>query len=287
VDLTAINTGNNSTDALTDATLTTLLGQVSSISTDSTTIETALRGQITTLGDVQDGAANIGLTVSDAGSLLLTADTERISMESVVGDSGTPTALYADLVAIETAENGLDTTVSNALSVIDAHLDNILADDCKTNLVSIPILARDAGGFYAAPSQQLINDLQAYIDDRKEVTQVPEVVSGEQFLVQAVIRVRAGVLTNYSVSVLTTSIQAAVDGVLRDRSFGESLYLDEIYNVLSTLDGLDFVNVSILGEDDGGTTVTDKLDADGNLIISEGEVVTKGITTVVPEVVAA
>jgi hypothetical protein len=285
-DLTAINAGDDSTDALTDGTLALLLAQTTSLSSDGTTIQAALNGQISTLGLIQDDAADIGLTVSDPDSLLLTADTARQSIATEVGDSTVPSGIYADVVTIDDAQSGLDTTVETALTAIENHIDRILSDECKTNLVSIPILARDAGGFYTAPSSQLINDLQSYLDERKEVTQVPEVVSGEQFLVRAVIRVRAGVTSGFSDSVLSTSIQAAIDGVLRGRAFGASLFLDELYNVLSTLDGLSFVNVTIEGEDVNGTTDASNLDDEGNLIVTEGKVITKGTTTVNTEIVA-
>ena len=157
------------------------------------------------------------------------------------------------------------------------HVDVLLSDDCKSNLVSVPILTHDAAGFYTAPSLGLQQALQSYLDARKEVTQTVKVTSGEGYLVRPVIVIRAGVKLGYSLSVTATAISAAVDGILRDRDFGASMYLSDFCQVIDTaVAGLAFLNVTIRGYNDKDETfLTDKLDANGNLIIEASEVITK------------
>jgi hypothetical protein len=157
------------------------------------------------------------------------------------------------------------------------HVDVLLSDDCKSNLVSVPILTHDAAGFYTAPSLGLQQALQSYLDARKEVTQTVKVTSGEGYLVRPVIVIRAGVKLGYSPSVTAAAISSVVDGVLRDRSFGVSLYLSDFCQVIDTsVAGLAFLNVAISGYNDkDGLLLSDKLDGNGNLIIKESEVITK------------
>lgn len=282
--LQAINVANNASDALTDGTLAQLLSVVNSITSEALGNETALRTLVNSLSALVDEASTIGLSVSDPDSLLLSAETARQSISSEVGNSATPSGMYAQVVSVDTEESAIDDEVLVAFNTIGAHLDKILADECKSNLVSIPILARNKGGFYAAPTVQLLTDLQAYLDERKEITQVVNVVSGVSFLVPAVVTVRAGISTGYSESVLRKSIEAAVDGVLRDRAFGDDLQLDELYDALNSIEGLAFKNVRINGSIQSGVTNVERLDADGNLIIAIGEVATKGSLTISTEI---
>lgn len=187
--------------------------------------------------------------------------------------------------AVQALVVGLTTDVETLAGLVFDHVDKILSADCKANLVSVPILARDASGFYAPPSVGLIQSLQAFLDDRKEKTQVVSVVSGEQFLVPAAIEVAAGVLPGYSLSVTGASLEAAVDSVLRGRAFGASLFVSEFWDPLQEVRGVSYWNVKILGELVGNTVDASNVDAQGNLIVASTKVVTRGSVTVTTKVV--
>jgi hypothetical protein len=167
------------------------------------------------------------------------------------------------------------------LDAIEIHVDKFLSADCKANLVVVPILARDAAGFYAGPSTGLIQSVQNYLDGIKEVTQTVEVTSGSLFLVPAVVRVRLAVRVGISEQVTQASAATVVDGILRDRAFGASLFISDLVEPLRTLAGVAFVNVTLEGyRPVGGPTVlNDKLDTDGNLVVRDSEVITLSQTT--------
>jgi hypothetical protein len=162
------------------------------------------------------------------------------------------------------------------VAAIVLHVDKMLSLDCKANLVTVPILAKDKSGFFANPSNGLINSLQRYLDSRKEVSQTVQVTNGGTALVAAQLVVRVGVLPNFSVSIVKTSVTTAIDGVLRDRAFGVSLYVSELMDAVTVLDGVDFANIEIVGP-------STYLDVSGNLIIPTEKVVTKGSVTFNPD----
>ena len=182
--------------------------------------------------------------------------------------------------AIIAANTDVVSDISTATTGIFNHVDSLLAADCQANLVTVPILTRDAGGFYTAPSIGLIESLQTFLDARKEVTQTVAVTSGELFLVSADITIRVGVSQGFSEAVVKSAVEVAVDGLLRDREFGAVLYEIDVERVVDDIEGVRFSNVSITGP------VT-RLDADGNLIPLSSEVITKGTVTINTEAVTS
>jgi hypothetical protein len=220
-------------------------------------------------------ASTIGLSVS--AGIALDMQTQISAITTAAGSSVAPfSGLYASLATIG-ANAALDLVqVTNDCTAIFNHVDLILSADCKANLVSVPILARDASGFYAAPSIGLIQSLQAYLDGIKEVSQTVKVSSGVNFLVPATITVRIGILTGVSEAVTKAVATTIIDGVLRDRSFGASLYVSDLDTPLKATAGVQFVNVTITGYRPNGSSVilVDKLDANGNLIVNSNEVIT-------------
>lgn len=273
--------GTGISDSLTLATYNAIKALIGTIRTEAGLVTAAgsnvvsdLSSQLATQGSARDSAAAIGLNLTTSGTLLYELETERSLIAADV------TAVETCLATIEAAVTDTVTTVDTALDEIEAHVASILSDDCSTNLVTVPILSYDAGGFYVGPSTLLRQQLQTFLDARKEVTQVVEVVSAERFLIPAVISVRIGVLRGYPESVIATAVIAATEAVLRNRSFGVSLRLDELYRSAEQIEGIGFVNFSIAGHLSGSITDSSKVDSDGNLVVDAGEVVTKGTISV-------
>lgn len=256
--------------------------QATTILTASGSVETSAGTEIAAMGVVKDTSDAVGLTIASGN--LFALDSARAS---ALTQSGLATAA---VTTISTLVVDNTTTVAAATSAINAHVDEMLSADCKANLVSVPILARDAAGFYAAPTVGLIQSLQSFLDARKEVTQTVVVTSGGNFLVKAVMTVRVGIRVGVSAQVVKTAVSAAVDGVLKNRSFGDSLYVSELMTAILGVEGVLFANVTLQGHlaTDGITVDPGKLDASGNLVISSSEVITKGTVTVnTPEVVVS
>lgn len=229
---------------------------------------------------------NIDQAVSDIGTdttsgLLKAADADRASVATESVNIRT-SASAIDAVVVSTSS-----TVAASRKTIEDHVDLILNSDAEANMVTVPILALDAAGFYTAPTVGLIQSLQAYLDARKDVTHSVVVVSGENFLLPAVIEARVGISTGVSQSVLEAAVNAAIDGLLKGRKFGQDLYVSDITDALTALPGVVFANVTIKGHNLNGSTVTNNLDVSGNLLASDKEIVTKGSVTATVEVVSA
>lgn len=258
-----------------DSVLTSLLSIQSArdqIDTDQTTMLTANTSIGTEVANVDSEASTIETENANATTALATAS-------SAQGTAATAsTTARTAVLAISAANTTVEDDINTATDAIFDHVDRFLADDCKANLVTVPILTKDAGGFYSAPSLGLIDSLQVYLEERKDVTHTVAVTSGVNFLVLAVITVRLGVLRGYSEEVVRTAAESAIDGLLRDRAFGDALYELDVERVVEAVDGVRFANVRITGP-------AGKLDSDGNLIVLDSEVITKGTVTVTPELV--
>lgn len=153
------------------------------------------------------------------------------------------------------------------------HLDGLFDDSCKANVVTVPILVEGREGFYEAPSRGLIRALQVYLDEVKEVTHLVRVVSGATALVPANIQMFIAYDASYVKAEVRAEITAGIDALLRRRDFSKALFVSDLYSVVELIDGISHVNITITGP-------ATHLDADGNLVVNELEVVTKGSVTI-------
>jgi hypothetical protein len=199
------------------------------------------------------------------------------------------TAALTDLDDIDTLIAAqFDTAVSDELDDIYAHVDGFLAADCQANLVQVPILTRDVDGFLQEPSIALQRSLERYLESRKEVTQVVEVMSGGNFLVSADITIVLGILDTYVQATVLSNARTAVDTLLKVRAFGRSLRLSDLYTILvpdrdtgrGGIEGVDFGVIRIIGD-------ALFINADGNLIVTDQQVITKGTVTFTAQTVSA
>jgi hypothetical protein len=181
---------------------------------------------------------------------------------------------------VEAVEN----TITTLTGEVEVHVDSFLSNECKSNLIEVPVLTLDSEGFYVVPTNGLQKSLQAYLDNAKEVTQVVKVTGVGLLLVAADISVLVGVLTGYNEATVRSQVEAAILNVLRGRAFGNKLRLSELYAPTAPepnnipIEGVEYVNIEITGP-------VDHLDVDGGLIASEYEVVTRGTITTTSEVV--
>jgi len=185
------------------------------------------------------------------------ADSAQTASDNLQGDAASMQALVlVDLLALQ------------------SRMSELFSEDCKSNVVQVPILSVDLDGFYAEPPSGLIRAVQDELDEISEVTQLVEVVSGGETLVAAVITVGVKVLQSYVYAEEKAAIEGALDEVLKGREYGEILTLDELHAAVDeATNGVDYVNVEIAGP------VT-YLDSAGNLVPGSSRVVTKGSVTV-------
>jgi len=263
------NTG--AVDDLTPASYSELMGYFTSADSETGQAKSAINS---TIGDLD----TIDSEVDDGqvAQVQLLTDLTTIGNNAVIIE--TEIANIDDAVLI-----GFEDAIEDILILIYDHVDSFLASDCKSNLIQVPILTRDVDGFYVAPSAALINALQVYLDGKKEVTQVPEVVSGAPWLVGATIAGAIGVKSGYVKATVLSNVLKALDDILRERPFGLNLYLNEVMSVapdpltgLGGIEGVSYAKLQITGP-------IAYLDATGNLIITQNLIITKGLVTIVAE----
>jgi hypothetical protein len=188
------------------------------------------------------------------------------SMDSVVGD------IESNLSAIEGEADTAYNDVNGKLGDMQTRIGDLFSDDCLSNYVQVPILSLDLDGNYVAPSIGLRSRLQTRLNAIKEVTQVVEVVDGSSSLVRAEVEVKVSILDAYIPSEVVSQIRSTIVGMLKRRSFNSPLYLDDLYTAVKQIDGIDYVNIVIVGP----VTVPPIIDTDGNLVPPENSVIVYG-----------
>jgi len=271
-------------DQLTSATRTALMGLFSNINVDVITMQTQLDSAVVSCGDVQDRLLTVGLVPTTPDSILLLQTNAVAASDAAVLDVDTVISPAITLAVFPFQVDGIGVgTINGTLDDIDEHVDAILSANCSANLVTVPILTRDASGFYVSPSLGLRQSLQSYLDARKAVTQTVQVVSGERSLIFAILDVQIGVRPGFSESVARLAAAAVIDTLLKNRLFGGSLYRSEITDTVLTVVGVAYVNPVIVGYLTSAspiTPLTTKLDSFNNLIVLDSEVVTKSSVVV-------
>jgi hypothetical protein len=224
--------------------------------------------------NIENSSSTINAKVADSKEKVILAQGEVATGQTELTDSAAEIQnVRGHLQLSATYLASLGTDVNDALACIEAHVDNILSDDCKANLVTVPILSTDANGFYTAPTMSLIAAVESYLEARKEVTQTVEVVDGSFYLVAAEITINLGVIRGYIGEEIVAIVDRNVRSILKKRSFGLNLYKSEIHDECDGVDGVDFSNITITGP-------TTHVDANGNLVIDETETITLGTLTI-------
>lgn len=247
------------------------IGGNSEISSQASTI----LSNVTTATTALD-AVNTQADVAEVRRALIRADVDSIGTQSTTAATSAGT-LVTDVTAIQN-------TITTLTGDVETHVDSFLSNECKSNLIEVPVLTLDSEGFYVVPTNGLQKSLQSYLDGAKEVTQVVKVTGVSSLLVAADISVLVGVLTGYNEATVRSQVEAAILNVLRGRAFGNKLRLSELYAPVAPetgnvpIEGVEYVHIVITGP-------VDHLDVDGGLSASEYEVVTRGTITTTSEVV--
>lgn len=261
-------------DALTPTTRGIIVNALTSMQAKASTANTETTSVLADLTSITTDNGSVISAGKSAGSSRLAS---RTQIDSLGADIAGITGQVNQLVATTSA---MDSNVSLVASDISAHVGSFLSSDCQSNLVEVPVLTLDSDGFYVVPTISLLKTLQVYLDAKKEVTQVVKVVGASNTLVRAEIAVHVGVLAGYTEQTVRSQVEAEILKVLRKRNFGDRLEQSELYWGVSpltgTIAGIKYVQIKIIGP-------TDHIDVDGNLTVSEFEVVTRGTITVTSE----
>lgn len=178
----------------------------------------------------------------------------------------------------------IPTQIQNDIDTVYEYLDTIISGPCKANVVRVSCLTKDSNGFYTSPSQALIADLKSYLDEMKIRTITNSVVSGSFYLVKVKLRIAIKVLPLFTFQTVSALVEAAIDEMFKNRDYEQPLLRSEYYGVVDSIDGVDYSNITIEDTayaDSGNTDTPPAVDSDGNLFVSDHEVITKWLVTIV------
>jgi hypothetical protein len=265
--------GGGGVDSLTTVTHDALIAaglqaaaQIVNLQADQATVDglsASVQGEVNDLVD-----AVVGLQDAETD-----IDAQVTAILNEAGTAGRVVDLRTQVVAVNAANAGYEEDVMSIYQTIWEHVDSLLSHDCKANLVSVPILTVDSEGFYAAPSAGLVARVQGFLsaDERVAPSVTIRAVSGALFLVEAEVRCEGKAKTGYVAATVNSEIEEIVKQVLKGRAFGDSLYLQQIYDAIkdAEIEGISNLTVHI----DGPLAY---VDVGGNLIVDNEHVVTRG-----------
>lgn len=217
-------------------------------------------------------------SAAEDGVVQSTAITTDIGQITTENDN-----VIAQTAIIQTETTGLETEVTQheadidaALANIRAHYDEILANDCKSNLITVPILTVDSNGFYVAPSIGLISRVQTYLQDRSDVAHQVKVVDGSTALIPVTVDVELTILESAVFSEVASDVDTEMRNLLKGRRFGVSLYLSTVYETIEAIDGIDTFDVQLQETLLAGLPAGVGLDSRGNIIADDEHIITVG-----------
>lgn len=265
-------------DKLTDETRNKLKRIISGITAKGNESSSESSSMVAHASDITDDLRSIGERNDEIKEL---SNSIRENINTIESKSS---SISSNINNLNNNISDISSKISVLVNEVDEHVDSFLSNECKSNLVEVTVLTQDPDGFYVVPSIGLMSRLQRYLDRRKEVTQVVKVVGGDHLLVPANIDVFVGVELGFREASVRAEVEENILRVLKRRKFGDPLRLSELYAPIAPtrnnvrIDGVDFVNIKIVSP-------SDKLDPDGNLIVSNHEVVTKGSIDIKSETV--
>ena len=232
-------------------------------------------------GAVPGNSKNLTLVLdtltTDSSSVTLDTNTISTTLTALTATTNTGTRDVSTPTYIACYDQILSTDFGTGFGdifAIQQHLDTIESNDSEANVISVPILAKNASGFYTAPPVALVQALQNYLVSIKEVTQTPVVVDGSAALILSGVNLVYG-YTGTTQTLAQNAVQAALDGLYKNRSFGQSLYVSDIDTAIRAVPNIVYVNVKQIFAVNAQSLQPQPLDANGNLIITTNQVITE------------
>jgi len=232
-------------------------------------------GNVTGIGFL--GVSGIpGLQVIGQGGLI-------VSGIPSLGVSGTDFVDCEDNVAIKENADAGNLLIDTSVSGLHDYLSQTMSDTSKANNVQVVILSVDQNNKYISPTSQTLQDAEDTLQKIADAVVTVNTVDGTPNLVEPNIRIEIGINSTAKeedvLSRTNNALTGTVDpfGLLVRRSAGNSLYLYDLCNAVrdaNSAGDIRYVNAEI-------TSPLDRLDEDGNLIITDQEIIQHKIVTIV------
>lgn len=249
-----------------------------------------------------------GYEESIVDGYLVNAETEISNVESEISNISSKTSditsetgeINTDITYVSgkcddigNSVDGMESIPANIDSKIDVlknYLDEHLSDECRANIVLAQALVVDTDGFYAAPSNALLEALEEELQSKAVAPTTVAAVSGYYYLIQVNMEIEIKVSEQYKYSTVLPNVQEAIDNLFKGRDYGENLYRAQYYNAVvpdqntgnGGVEGVEYANIGITGTsfpDPANTGTSPSVDSDGNLIIENKYILTKGTIT--------
>jgi hypothetical protein len=228
--------------------------------------------------------------ISNAKSNLSTIDTGTSSSSTIA----------TEVIAIKSAITSIDGQITLALLVpaavesdvddLESYLDEHFSGECRANIVMVQALVVDVDGFYTAPSQALLTGLKSYLSSHNVLPTTVATVSGYRNIIAVDMTVEIKVSDQYMYSDVVVSVQNIIDDMFKNRIYGENLLRGTYYGLIvpnpvtgqGGVAGVARADISITATsfpDPSNTETAPSVDSDGNLIIGEDYILTRGTIT--------
>lgn len=168
----------------------------------------------------------------------------------------------SNLTTLEELTEFFDSLSGQVLKV-GTEIGGIIADSNKTNHVVVYVLAKDANGYYKSPSASLLSALEVYLEERRLINVTLECTDGMTMVKKCGVDVDVKIKKGYKSAVVIMEIKKEIEALLKNRNFGESLYLSKLYSIVEDIEGVDYANIGITSIDD------DDLIVDGNFVLTD------------------
>ena len=131
----------------------------------------------------------------------------------------------------------------------------VVSGSCEANVVQIGILTVDADGRYRPPSAALLQALTDFLDARKEATVDVLAFDGSIFIIPIDLAIQVNKLVGFSDAAVQSAVQSAVSAFLREKNFGDSVRLGDLFQVVENVDGVNFSRINFTFPVDPGSGV--------------------------------
>jgi hypothetical protein len=245
--------------------------------------EQAARSFITTadgfFDDIDTDADDIDSLTDDIDTALTDIATEEGNITTATTDIRAQTALALTIPAAIEAE----------VDALELYLDEHLSGECKANIVIVQCLVTDEDGFYAAPTQVLLTAVKTDLEDHNVVPTTISTVSGYYNMVAVNMTVELKIADQYLYNTVKALVETAIDTLLKGRDYDEDLFRSDYYNIVvpnqdgvGGITGVSYANITITSTtfpDPANTGTAPSVDSNGNLLVNEDQIITKGTIT--------
>ena len=194
-----------------------------------------------------------------------------------IGRATTPRSVEQDaeaLTILEEMENaGMP---QDTIDRLRTYWDRVLASNGQAEIILAQILAADSVGRYVTAPVGLAESLEEFLDAKAVSTAKVHVTDGLVNLLSVDLTVSITTSATYSSQeqkeTVLTDVRSQLEDALLSRSYGESLRISDLYQLIDGIDGVDWSHAAITGS----TEAAGRVNSFGDLEIEDFEVITMG-----------